>query len=294
LLISSTGLARLRRFLVHHEVHVATDHHRGQLLLGRLVGRGRSHHPAMVQDRDAIGDLEHLVELVSDEDDRCAGLDQRSHDSEQLLGLLGGKHGRWLVQDEDVRLAVERLDDLDPLPDADWQVLDQRVGIDPQAVLLRHLDDALARRLLVEPPKGAARGLHPEHHVLGDGEDGHEHEVLVDHADAGSDRVARAAERHRPVVNQDLALVGLVEPVQDIHERRLAGAVLAEQPVNLTGLHEQVDVLVRDHAREALGDPPQLELHVRTCSGAMNGRRLSDAARSGYLGRRARSAHSPK
>ena len=28
------------------------------------------------------------------------------------------------------------------------------------------------------------------------------------------------------------------------------------------GLHDEIDALVRDDAGEALGDPPQLELHV--------------------------------
>ena len=40
-------------------------------------------------------------------------------------------------------------------------------------------------------------------------------------------------ERDRLAVEQDLARVGLVEPVEDVHQRRLAGAVLAEQRVHL-------------------------------------------------------------
>ena len=82
----------------------------------------------------------------------------------------------------------------------------------------------------------AAGGLHAEHDVLGDGEHGHEHEVLVDHADAGGDGVARVVERDRRVVDQDLALVGPVEPVEDVHQRGLAGAVLAQEGVDLAGL----------------------------------------------------------
>ena len=88
----------------------------------------------------------------------------------------------------------------------------------------------------VERPSGPRVDLDAEHDVLGDGEHRHEHEVLVDHADAGGDRVARAAERDRLAVDQDLALVGLVEAVQDVHQRGLAGAVLAEQGEDLAGL----------------------------------------------------------
>ena len=86
-------------------------------------------------------DLEDLVELVGDEDDRGAALDERAHDGDELLGLLRSEDRRGLVEDEDVRLAIERLEDLDALPDADRQVLDDRVGIHLEAVALGDLDD---------------------------------------------------------------------------------------------------------------------------------------------------------
>ena len=50
-------------------------------------------------------------------------------------------------------------------------------------------------RAVVEIEDAAGLGrLVAEHHVLGDGEDGDQHEVLVDHADAGAHRVAGALE----------------------------------------------------------------------------------------------------
>jgi hypothetical protein len=78
--------------------------------------------------------------------------------------------------------------------------------------------------------------------------------VLVHHPDARADRVARAADVHRPAIDQDLALVGLQQAVQDVHEGRLAGAVLAEQSVDLARLDGQVDVIVGDQITEALRD----------------------------------------
>ena len=70
----------------------------------------------------------------------------------------------------------------------------------------------------------------------------------------GRDRVARRAERDRPPVDPDLAGVGPVEPVEDVHERALAGAVLAEQGVDLADAQVEVDAVVGDDAREALDD----------------------------------------
>jgi hypothetical protein len=114
----------------------------------------------------------------------------------------------------------------------------------------------------VEELEGPLRRLHAEHHVLGHGEDRDEHEVLVDHADAGADRVARVPEGHRGPVNEDLPLVLLVQAVQDVHQGRLAGAILAEQGMDLPGRDREVDSLVRDDAGEAFRDATELELHV--------------------------------
>ena len=63
--------------------------------------------------------------------------------------------------------------------------------------------------------------------------------------------------------HQDLARVGLVQPEHDVHQRALAGAVLAQQAVDLALVQRQVDVLVGDHAGERLGDPADLEHRCR-------------------------------
>jgi hypothetical protein len=79
------------------------------------------------------------------------------------------------------------------------------------------------------PRSAAGARLVRQHDVLGHGHDRDEHEVLVDHADAELDRAARRVDRHGPAVDDHVPLVGPVEPVEDRHERRLAGAVLAQR-----------------------------------------------------------------
>ena len=65
------------------------------------------------------------------------------------------------------------------------------------------------------------------------------------------DRVGRAGDPDRLAVEEDLALVGRGQPVQDVHEGRLAGAVLAEQRVDLARADVEVDAVVRDDARDS-------------------------------------------
>ena len=61
-------------------------------------------------------------------------------------------------------------------------------------------------------------------------------------------------------------LSGVGQPVQDVHQRRLAGAVLAEQRVDLARPDLEVDPVVRDDAWIVLGDPAHLERGAVTVS----------------------------
>ena len=102
---------------------------------------------------------------------------------EQLLGLLRGEHRRRLVEDDDVGIAAQALDDLDPLAQPGGEVADEGVGIEAEPVALADLADEVAGRAAVEPAALAEGDVLP-HAELVD-----EAEVLVDHADA---------ERRRP------------------------------------------------------------------------------------------------
>ena len=78
------------------------------------------------------------------------------------------------------------------------------------------------------------------------------------------DRVLRAVGScRRLAVDQDLAAVGLVEAVEDVHQRRLAGAVLADDAVDRAGRDDEVDVAVGVDRAEALVDAAQLDRRRR-------------------------------
>jgi len=244
--------------LVDAQEHVASDHHAREPCLGRALRRHRVDDLAAAERRDPVGDLEHLVQLVRDEDDRLALVFQSANDLEEFLCLLRCQHSGWLVEDEDLGAAVERLQDLHALllPDADR--LDLRQWVDREAVALGQLAHALCGRVVVEQDAPRAR-LGGEHDVLRHSHHGNQHEVLVHHPDALLDRGLRRAERDRFAVQRHLALVGCVEPVEDVHQRRLARAVLTEERVHLAMPQVEADIVVCDDTGEAFGDVPQLE-----------------------------------
>ena len=187
-------LGRVRFTAVDDELDVAADHQRRQIVLVGLRRNPRAHHLAPPDDRDPVGDLEHLVQLVADEDDRVTLGGEASEDLEDLLGLLRRQHGGRLVEDEDPCLPVERLEDLHPLLPADRQRADLDIGVDVEPEPLAELDDPAIGLVPIEEDRVRHRLL-AEEDVVGDRQHRDQHEVLVDHADPARDRVGRAADR---------------------------------------------------------------------------------------------------
>ena len=165
--------------------------------------------------------------------------------AEERLGLLRRQHGGRLVEDEDAGVAVERLQDLDPLALADGEVGDAGVGVDLEAEAARRGRAMRARGVAeAEAPERAGA----EHDVLEHGEVVGEGEVLVHHADAGRERGARLAGRERAAHDLDGARVGDVVAEEDVHQRRLAGAVLAEKRDDLALVQGEADAVVGERA----------------------------------------------
>jgi hypothetical protein len=108
------------------------DHELGELARGDVLRVDRRHGRALAQDGDRVGDPQHLVELVADEQHGHALGAQAGERGEQLVDLLRDEHGGRLVEDEHAGAAVEHLEDLDALAVADPQVLDERVGSTPR------------------------------------------------------------------------------------------------------------------------------------------------------------------
>ena len=82
-------------------------------------------------------------------------------------------------------------------------------------------------------------------------------EVLEHHADAEPAGVRRALDRHLLAAPDDLAGVGPRDAVDDLDQRALAGAVLAQQRVNLGAADRQIDAVVGETARILFGDAVQ-------------------------------------
>ena len=243
--------------LVDLQDHLAPDHRIGEFgrrRFRRLKGRD---HFAAPHHRDAVGKRHDFAQLVGDEDDGLLLALQHAQHFEKLIGLGGGEHRGRFVEHQNLGAAHQRLEDFDALLQADREFADDRIGVDIERVFLaepRQLFANSSRALGEQRP-----ALGAEHHVLQHGQRGNEHEVLMHHAYAAIDRFARTADAHRLAVDADLAGVGLVEAIEDRHQRRLAGPVLADDAVNDALGDLEVHVLVGVNGPETLIDANQFD-----------------------------------
>ena len=178
----------MRRLFGHFQLDGTSDHHGGQFGLGTR-GFGTSDDLAAPDDRDVIGHLQHLTEFVGDEHNRTSLVAQCTHYVHQLADLLRGQHRCRLVENQVAGVMGQGLQDLNPLLDANRQILHERIRIDLQAVPFREFPDPPPGLLDVEEPHGT--GFMTQHHVLRDSERGNQHEVLVHHTNAGGHGLAR-------------------------------------------------------------------------------------------------------
>ena len=99
--------------------------------------------------------------------------------------------------------------------------------------------------------------------------------------------LVRAAEVGPLAGNEDLAGIALIRPGQDLHERRLAGRVVADQPEDLAGIEHEIDVDQRLDRAERLGDLTHLDDRRRR---VLDGLRNGPPPRTRVLGAPARRA----
>ena len=94
------------------------------------------------------------------------------------------------------------------------------------------------------PPLHEAKpidGLGSEKHVLGHRQVGGDAQFLMHHGDAGCERVADRAEAGLAAVQHELAGEIRLGARDDLHQGALAGAVLADETMDLAGAKGEVE-----------------------------------------------------
>ena len=253
-----------------------------RLHVGVLLDLGRpalGDHAALVEHGDPVGERQHLIDVVIDQDDRegpVEGADQVG-DADALVRREAGQR---LVEQQELGARRERQGDLEQALVAVGQVRRDGPGLVGEAD-----GGEEPQRLVVQVGEAPAVGEHREAaamlrlrrdpHVL-------EHRERVE--DADDLERARDAQRDDPVGEERgdgraadpcLATVGGQEPRQEVEEGRLAGAVRADDRAQLAAAHLEGRAVHRGEGAEAPGEAADLEqgLHGRRRAGRRRGRR---------------------
>ena len=211
------------------------------------AGRADGQDPAAVDDRDPVAQLVGLGHVVGREEDRPAR-DGRLPGEDQLADRASGgdvQAERRLVEEEDPRVVEQAAREVHLLALAGREGADLLLALLVEPDRVDQLVDpvpAVARRQAVELAE------HPE--LLADGQDAVARLLAAgDHVHDPADLLGladdvEAEDPRRPLGRQE-------QRRQDLDQRRLAGAVRAEQAEELAGLDLEVDAVEGDDGRSA-------------------------------------------
>src|SRR6266511_490689 len=217
------------------------------------------HHdePTVGDDADAVGELLRLLEVMGGEHDGRPAIAQRPDVAPERAAQLHVDAGGGLVEEQDARLVHERLADEEPPLHAARQGAAVRRALREEVERGEELDEPLLREADAEIARlDAERLLDREERVvvqlLGDEPHG-----LARGAVFGDDVLAEDAH---------LARGGAEQPRHDRDERRLPGAVRAEQGEDLARANLEVHAVERGERAEALRDATDRDdaVHGRT------------------------------
>ena len=256
-------------------------HHFVQLGLVGVPGVQAAHAGAVLIDIDAVGDLQNLVEVVGDKDDRMALGRDLAHLLVEVFHLSLVEHGSGLVQQDQTVFAagllgdVHNLGDLHHLAGGKVQIADLFGGADVGDV---HRGQNLGGRPVHLGPVDDA-GL-PEvlfmakENVLGHVQGNNQGLLLKDHAHArlvgvhgGLGFIGGAVEAHG---TRGLGLGA----DNDLQQGGLARAVLAHQTHDLAGVDLKLHSLQGLGAAKGLGDVLGAEEDLRSNPAAVLGHGL--------------------
>ena len=245
----SADVANLFRILL---THLTADHHVDQALTVNGSDRNRVDVTAVAQDADVAAQAEDFVQTVRDIDDGDALVAQLLDNAEHNLQLAVGQNGRRLIHDQDAGIIVNGVHDLDDLLFRDGQRRDLRVDVDVHAEIFNDLPRAAAHALPVNQTVFQLDVA--KEHIFRNAQRLGQLDFLMDNADAGTACLDGAVKAAGLAVQNDFALIRLVDTGQNLNQGGLACAVLADQTVDGAALNVDGDVIQRLDAGELFCD----------------------------------------
>ena len=230
-------------------------------------------HDATVSEHGhLVAGAKDLVQAMRDIDDSDSVGSKPGDCREESLHLPRFERGGRLIHDDDAMVGGHRACDRDHLLHAETQLAQRSADVDVDPVGREDLAGLPMHAREVDQPKAVLR-LMAKEQVPRNAQQGDEVDLLVDRADPGGLGIAWPGELDRDPAIRDLPAIGLMDTGEDLDQRGLPGAVLADQGPRLPGAEGHRHVLESDRAGEALRDALHLEYDLAGRSrGGGNGR----------------------
>jgi hypothetical protein len=212
---------------------------------------------APAQDGDATREGKDFVQFVRNKDDAATFGGKLANRGEEFGRLGRGQDGGGLIEDKNAGLAAQGFQDFDALLCPDGKTACRGVPGDTPAETVSDGPGFLkgsGERVGERTAHFAGRA---KEQVLRDSERRDKQEVLMHHPDTLPLGIGGGGEAYRPAVPQNLSAGGAEQAGQDVHQRGLTRAVLAEQGVDLAASHVEVYTLQCGKSAEPLGHPPR-------------------------------------
>ena len=229
--------------------------HRGdEIVHGERAARAHGRDAAVAQHGAAVGDGDHLVETMGDVDHGGAVCLHAGEHRKQPLDLALFERRRGLVENEDTALPAQRLGDRHQLALGEAERGDGPVGIGVEVELSEHGARGRAHACAIDHGERAEPSHRKvaERDVFRDRQRRHQAQLLRDGHDARRNRVARTGKMPLLAIDSHHAAIGTENPAQDADQRGLAGAVLADNGVDLAESDVEVDAVERRRRAELL------------------------------------------
>src|SRR5215218_3168150 len=228
---------------------VGLDHLRVGAHLG---GRALGDLPSEIENVDAVADRHDERHVVLHQEDRqLEVLLQAPERALQLLDLFVVEAAGRLVQEQQARPRDERARQLDALQSPEGKPRGRTIGEPGQAEVLERLQRLRAGSALAERPHACVRA---DEDVLGHRHRRKEDDVLERARHVLPDDPVRRRAEQVLTGEDDATRIGLVEPRDHVEERRLAGAVRADQPRDRFFLGRERHPVERNDPPEAARD----------------------------------------
>lgn len=238
--------------------------------------------PAVSQNRHPVGDFLHFRQTVRNIKHGHALRPDVPDDIQQRIRFDGRQARRRLVENHHAVRHQQHAGDLHQLPLGNRQAADNGVRIDRTAEIGDCLAGAGAHGAVVH--HGAPAHFAAEIDVLRHRQIRGQQYFLMHENDAAMFGIHRTAQRNGFAVDADFAARRLFIAGQQLHQRRLAGAILANDRMDLTGAHRDLYILENLYRPEGLGQPNRPDKgvvwrfvsksHVPSPVSGVNGRRL--------------------